>query len=132
MDQTGKYQNDIPSLSSLDLESYERIFKVFKATSENKDFYFYNILKKIEFPELSPDVIEYYVVNTKTPMTTVSYDIYGDIKSWWIIYLLNKELFDGPPFWVEGGTQLKYIRDDLRALIYFDITENTVFGGRHY
>ena len=132
MDPLGEYQNDIPSLSSLDLESYERIFKVFKETLENKEFYYYNILKKIEFPVLDSDVVEYHVVNTKTPLTTVSYDIYGDIKSWWIIYLLNKEAFDGPPFWVEGGTQLKYIRDELRTLIYNDITQNTVFGGRHF
>ncbi len=132
MDQIGQYQNDIPSLSSLGLESYERIFKVFKDTIENKDFYYYNILKKIEFPDLNSDVVEYHTVNSRTPLTTVSYDIYGDIKSWWIIYLLNKEAFVGPPFWVEGGTRLKYIKNELRTLIYLDVTQNTVFGGRHY
>jgi len=132
MDQLGEYQNDIPSLSTLDTKSYERIFKVFKDSLENKEFYYFNILKKIEFPDLDSGVVEYHLVNTRTPMTTVSFDIYGDIKSWWIIYLLNKDAFNGPPFWVEGGTQLKYITPVLRTSIYLDITQNTVYGGRHY
>jgi len=132
MDQLGYYQNDVPSLSTLDIKSYERIFKVFKAVEDDKEFYYYNILKKIDFPELDSTFIEYYDVQARMPLSIVSYKIYGDMKSWWIIYLLNKDKFDGVPFWVEGSTQLKYIKSSIRSSIYLDITQATVFGGRHY
>lgn len=132
MDQKGEYQNQIDSLSALPIQSYERIFKVFKESLEDKEFYYYNILKKLEFPELDNTLVEYHDVLSKTPLTTVSYDIYGDIRSWWIIYLMNKDKFSGAPFWVEGGTQLKYLKVEFRALLYQDITQSTVYGGRHY
>ena len=128
----GEYQNQIPSLSALGVKDYERIFKVFKASTDDKEFYHYNILKKIDFPELDNSVVEFYDVPTRTAMTTISYNIYGDIKSWWILYLLNKDKFTGAPFYVEGGVQLKYISDGLRSSIYDDITQATVFGGRHF
>lgn len=128
----GQYQNEILSLSALNIKDYERIFKIFKASVDDKNFYYYNILKKIDFPTIDSRYIEYYEVKTRLPMTTISYNIYGDIKSWWILYLLNKDKFDGAPFFVEGGTQLAYISDGLRGIIYADITQGTVFGGRHF
>lgn len=132
MDQTGQYQNQITSLPPLDIESYERIFKVYYDSYENKEFPYYNILKKIEFPELDSNLTDYHYVLSKTPLTTVSYDIYGDIKSWWILYLLNKDKFTGAPFWVDGGTELKFIKNEYRSLLYNDITQNTIFSGRHF
>lgn len=129
---TGQYQNQIPSLSSLDIKSYERIFKVYYENIKDKEFPHYNILKKIEIPELDSSVIQFHNVISRTPMTTVSFQVYGDILSWWIIYLLNKDKFDGPPFWVEGGTQLKVLKPELRTLLYLDITQNTIFSGRHF
>jgi len=128
----GNYQNDIASLSALSMRDYERIFKLFKQSNEDKDFYFYNILNKIDFPEIDGQYIEYYDVQTKMALTIASYNIYGDIKSWWILYLLNKDKFEGAPFYVNGGTQLKYITDSLRTAIYQDITQSTIFSGRHY
>ena len=46
METLGKYQNSIPDLKKLDLEQYERIFKVFETVNNGKSFYYYNILKK--------------------------------------------------------------------------------------
>ena len=132
MDITGLYRNDIVSLSALDIQDYERIFKIFKLSQDNKDFYSYNILKKIEFPEIASNFLEYYNVVANTPLTTLSYNIYGNIKSWWILYLLNKDKFEGAPFYVNGGTQLKYIQPQFATLIYVDITNSTIYGGRHY
>jgi len=132
MIELGQYQNTVPSLSALSIKDYERIFKVFKAATDDKEFFYYNILKKIDFPIIDSQYIRYYDVQTRLPMTTVSYNIYGDIKSWWILYLLNKDKFTGAPFYVEGGVQLAYITDALRGLIYSDITQGTIFGGRHY
>lgn len=128
----GNYQNEIPSLSALSIRDYERIFKVFQQSLENKDFYVYNILKKIDFPEIDSQYLEYKDVQTRTALTILSYQIYGDMKSWWILYLLNKDKFEGAPFYVDGGTQIKYITDSMRTAIYVDVTQATVFSGRHY
>jgi len=129
---TGNYQNEIEALPTLGIKDYERIFKVFQQSVDDKDFYVYNILKKIEFPEIDGQYIEYKEVFNRTALTILSYQIYGDMKSWWILYLLNKDKFAGAPFYVEGGTQIKYIISALRSKIYQDITNATVFGGRHY
>ena len=128
----GNYQNQIESLSSLDIRSYERIFKLFQASVNGKDFYVYNILKKIEFPEIDSRYIEFKDVQTKTALSILSYQIYKDMNSWWILYLLNKDAFQGAPFYVNGGTQIKYITDAVRSSIYQDITQSTVFSGRHF
>lgn len=132
MNDYGQYQNGIDSLSALGMIDYERIFKVFQASVNDKEFYYYNILKKIEFPEISSDFLQYYDVRSRMPMTTVSYEIYGNIKSWWILYLLNKDVFDGPPFYVDGGVQLKYITDDFVSLVMDDVTQSTVYANRHF
>lgn len=129
---TGLYQSQITSLSSLDLQAYERIFKIFQQSNDDKNFYTYNILDRIDFPEIDSQYIEFYDVKTRMPLTIISYQIYNDIKSWWILYLLNKDKFNGAPFYVDGGTQLKYIVDGVRTAIYTDITQSTVFANRHY
>jgi hypothetical protein len=132
MIEKGDYQNQVPSLSALAVTDYERIFKIFKASLNDKDFYYYNILKKIEFPEIDSSFLDTYEVAADMAWTIVSYKIYGDIKSWWILYLLNVEQYDEAPFLVKGGTKLKFIIPELRSMIYQDITQATVFGGRHY
>jgi hypothetical protein len=129
---TGAYRNDIPTLSALALGDYERIFKVFERSVDDKSFYVYNTLKKIEFPEIDSQYLGTFNVPSRMPMTLVSYKIYEDIKSWWILYLLNRDKFEGAPFYVAGGTQLKYILPSIVGLVYLDITKGTVFGGRHY
>ena len=129
---TGEYRNDVPALSALSLREYERIFKVFKQSLDDKDFYTYNILKKIEFPVIDSKYIEFYSPPHKMALSIMSWNIYGDMSSWWIIYLLNKEKFDRAPFTLDGGVQVKYITDSIRTAIYTDITNATIFGGRHF
>ncbi len=128
----GQYRNEITSLSALDIRDYERIFKVFKQSTDDKEFFTYNILKKIDFPEIDGKFTEFYIPLSRTALSILSYKIYGDMDSWWIIYLLNKDKFDGAPFFVEGGVQVKFITDSLRTAIYTDITNDTIFGGRHF
>lgn len=128
----GKYQDDIPALSSLDIVDYERIFKVHTANSEGKQFYFYNILNKIEFPEnIDSNILGLYTAKSKEPLTTTSFTLYNDIKSWWIIYLLNKKVLK-TQFFVEGGQQLKYILPQFRSFIYSQITSTTVYDNQHF
>jgi|TARA_R100000315_G_scaffold54296_1_gene28140 hypothetical protein len=129
---TGKYQDEVKVLPKLPLNRYERIFKVYTEGKDNKQFYFYNLLNKMEFPpNIDSNILETHEVKTRQALTITSYDIYGDIFSWWIIYLLNKDVI-GNSFFAEGGTQLKYIIPSKRGLIYQQITEATVFNNKHF
>ena len=129
----GNYQNSVPGLSALDISNYERIFKVYETLKDDKSFYFYNILKKIEIPAIIDDsVIEYYTVRADMPLTTVSYKLYGDIKLWWIIYLVNRKALGNAAFVVKGGTQLTYIKQDVLPQVFQQITDIIVYNGRHY
>jgi len=132
MIEIGTYQNDITDLSILSIENYERIFKIFKSSIDDRDFYVYNILKTIEFPSIDEKYINYHTVDSKISLTILSYKLYGDLKSWWMLYLMNKDVFEGAPFYINGGVKIKYIKDEVRTLIYNDITNSTIYGGKHY
>jgi hypothetical protein len=128
----GLYQNDVSNLPALDITRYERIFKIHTASKEDKQFYFYNILNKIEFPDnLQYDLLQLYTAPADEPLTTVSYNLYDDIDSWWLIYLLNKTII-GNSFFLKGGTQVQVIQPALRSMVYESITEATAFDNRHF
>tara|TARA_R100001082_G_scaffold35886_1_gene18794 strand:- start:1791 stop:2198 length:408 start_codon:yes stop_codon:yes gene_type:complete len=129
---TGEYQDDVEALKELPLTRYERIFRVYTEGASGKQFYFYNILNKIEFPDnINPNLLDTTTIKSREPLTTVSYNIYGDIESWWMIYLLNKPLLKNK-FYAEGGMQLKFIKKTSRGLIYQQITDTTAFSDRHF
>jgi hypothetical protein len=132
MEQQGLYRNQITTLPVLKIGDYERIFKVYGETLEDKEFYYYNILSKIDLSDIDSEFLDYYSVKSKSPMTIISYNIYGDMNLWWLLYLLNKNLFDGAPFWINGGVQLKYLKPEYLPSLYYDITKNTILGGRHF
>ena len=76
---TGKYQGDIKALKKLPLTRYERIFRIYSEGKNGKQFYFYNILNKIEFPDnIEPKLLDTYIVKGREPLTTTSYNLYGD------------------------------------------------------
>tara|TARA_R110002110_G_scaffold79911_4_gene208553 strand:- start:44 stop:457 length:414 start_codon:yes stop_codon:yes gene_type:complete len=130
----GKYQNEVLSLSALDLGMYENIFKVYTqaANDTDKQFYFYNILNKIQFPEnLGSNFFDLHTVTGRLPLTTVSYHIYDNINLWWVIYLNNLEILRNK-FYVDGGVQLKFIKPEFLGFIYTEMTNSTVFGNRHF
>ena len=129
---TGKYQDDIEALNPLPLTRYERIFRIYTEGASGKQFYFYNILNKIEFPDnIDSELIDTHIVKSREPLTTTSHNLYGDIDSWWMIYLLNKPLLKNK-FYAEGGMQLKFIKKAQRGIIYQQITDTTAFNNRHF
>jgi hypothetical protein len=132
MEKIGKYRDEIQSLSNLEIGDYERIFKIYTEKLDDKEFYYYNLLTKIDMSDLDSEFLDFYNVKSRLPMTTLSYDIYGNMNLWWLIYIINKDLFKGPPFWVEGGTQIKYLKRENLPSLFFDITKNTVLGGKHF
>ena len=129
----GLYQNDITTLQKLDLQHYERIFKVFDEEINNKVFYFYNILRKIDLPDnIDSTVTSLYEVKTTLPLTILSYNIYGDIRLWWLLLLLNKQTIGENIFMVPGGVQIKYILPQFLESVFTQITNLSIFNGRHY
>lgn len=132
IEKIGRYQDDISDVDNLSIERYERLFKVYTSTKNDKDFYFYNILNKIDIPDnIDSTLVDFYITNSKESLTFISHKIYNNITSWWIIYLLNKKLI-GNKWFVTPGTQLKYILPDRLDLVFLDITDATVFDNRHF
>lgn len=81
------YQNEIENLPQLQSQNFENIFQVY---TDQDDFYFYNLLQTIHFPQNLPDVffkIHYVTYNETWPV--ISYKYYNTTKLWWVIALAN-------------------------------------------
>jgi len=137
----GEYLNDLPrgtaGLSALPLPRYERILKLHtEAPSQpvlnNKQFYYYNILNKLEFPlNIESTLLSTYNVKSREPFTTISFKLYDDIDSWWMIWYLNKKELKGK-FYAEGGQELQFLLPAARELIYQQIAQYTIANNRHF
>lgn len=103
----GTLQKNITNLPTLDTSRYENIFKVYTVENGTKDsYYFYNILNKITIPDsIDQTLLGTSTLNKKLPWTTFSYQLYGTIYLWWLIFLLNKPK---NVFYAEAGKQYKY------------------------
>jgi len=129
----GEYQNNIPSLSSLEIASYERIFKLYSQEIGDKEQYYYNILRKVDLPEnISSEYLEFYTTPAPMPFTIISHNIYNNMKLWWLILKLNKQDIGENIFTVPAGTKLRYIIPTALPVVFNQITRITVFNGRHY
>lgn len=81
------YQNNISELPRLKDENYENIFNVYL---DENNFYFYNLLQTIHFPQNLPgSFFETYDVKPNDTWPLISYKKYNNIKLWWIIALAN-------------------------------------------
>ena len=106
MSEEGQFQNQINNLKNLELYRYENIFKVYETGQKN--FYFYNILKKIKLPdELNEKVYDKIELPDTMPLTTLSYKIYGTTYLWWLIMVTNRV---ENPAEIESGTEIKIIK----------------------
>jgi len=104
--ETGEYQNDIEILKDLEKYRYENIFKLYKTGEKN--FYFYNILKKIKLPDTTNErLFETVKFTDQMPLTTLSFRIYGTTYLWWTIALVNNIT---NPAEIESGKEIKYIK----------------------
>ena len=87
-------------------ENYENIFNIF--TDEN-GFYYYNLLKKVDFPvDLNSEVYDYYQTQPIDTYPYLAYRFYKNVKLWWVICAANQ--IDNPIKQPEVGTLLKIIR----------------------
>lgn len=133
MSTIGEYQNNIKTLPKLDLEQYERIFKVFEESNNGKKFQFYNILKKIDIPDnLNSDFVDFYTPQSAMPFTIISHNIYGDQRLWWLIFLINKDTIGSDIFVMPAGKELKFIKPQYLGTVFGQITNLVIYNGRHF
>ena len=105
---TGAKRDQIAELESLSRNLYENIFNITLIDNSDKSFYAYNLLNKVVFPEtLSSEFIEEINLTSDKPWTMLSFELYGTIELWWVIYLLNKPDYI---FKAKAGTAYKYIK----------------------
>ena len=105
----GDFQNNIRDLEELEVYRYENIFKVYQTGSKN--FYFYNIMKKITLPQdINNQYFFTYVLQKNIPFTALSYQAYGTTQLWWLICIVNDIKYPQDPKLV--GTTLKIIKKD--------------------
>jgi hypothetical protein len=99
--------NEIKALSKISKSRYENIFNV----GTNNEYYFYNIIKTVKFPEdLSPGIFYNKTITNKAPYTAISFDVYSTQDLWWFILLTNN--ITNPISVVQPGTVLKIIKKE--------------------
>ena len=111
----GTTQNDVEDLTSLSNNVYENIFNVNLFEDSASQFYYYNLLNKVVFPDNIGDSL----IDEVTPLadkswTQLSYELYGTIQLWWVIYLLNKPEYI---FKAKANNLYKYIKPGAMASV---------------
>jgi hypothetical protein len=97
--------NEVGDLGKLPKTRYENIFNM----GTNNNYYFYNIIKTVKFPEnLNPNLCYDKIVNKRLPYTALSYEVYGTQDLWWLILLSNN--ITNPVSVIKPGTKLKIIK----------------------
>lgn len=118
----GIKQNEIQELATLSNNLYENIFNVNLLEDSNSNFYFYNLLNKVVFPDsISDEFIEEITILTDKPWTTLSFELYGTIQLWWVVYLLNKPDYI---FKAQANNIYKYIKPGAMFTVLEQIKVN--------
>lgn len=100
--------------------AYEQIFRVYK---DNDIFYAFNILKTIHIPkDIHEDMYHYVRLSGKTSWVGLSMEMYGTIKLWWLICIVNK--INNPVQFPTPGMRVRVIKKDLVGQILKQIKES--------
>lgn len=103
------YQNEIKELPRLKNENYENIFNLYL---DNDGYYFYNILQSIHFPDNLPDgYFNTYTTSYNETLPVISYNVYGDIRLWWVITHANNITDPTKP--ISPGIKLKVPKPEI-------------------
>lgn len=102
--------NDVPNVSyKITPQNYENIFNVYQDTD---GFYYYNILKTVNFPvELDSSVYQEYVTGYNDTWPIISWKFYHNVKLWWLICAANQII--NPVINPTPGTVLKIINSTV-------------------
>lgn len=107
-------QNDIEELPPLKITRLENLFNIYL---DEKNRFFYNLLRTVYFDEQSipPEIYKYYTVMNGDTYTFISYKVYGTIDLWWLVCSLNN--INNPTQIPEPGTRLKILFTDYLSNI---------------
>tara|TARA_R110001592_G_scaffold250497_1_gene513101 strand:- start:2774 stop:3154 length:381 start_codon:yes stop_codon:yes gene_type:complete len=118
----GTRQSQVEDLNTLSSELYENIFNVNLVDNRDSNFYFYNLLNKVSFPDnISDEFIDEITLISDKPWTTLSYELYGTIQLWWSIYLLNKPDYI---FKAQANRPYKYIKSGALPRVLEQLRSN--------
>jgi hypothetical protein len=118
----GAKRNQVEQLEGLSRNLYENIFNVGLVNNDGKSFYTYNLLNKVIFPEtLDSNVIDEITLTGDKPWTMLSFQLYGTIELWWVVYLLNKPDYI---FKAKANTPYKYIKAEFISNVLQQITQS--------
>lgn len=109
----------VPTIPPVGAEYYENILNMYQSPNEGA-YYYFNISKRANFDisNVDEEFIEYFYLDAPTPLTTLSYRIFGTQHMWWLIVIMNKlNPLDIPP----GGTvivvpKIQYISNILQTI----------------
>jgi len=107
--------NDIKDVSyKLTYENYENVFPV---EIDDSNYYFYNILSVVNFPQsLDPTKYSEYTVLTNDTWPLIAWKFYGSVKLWWVVCGANQIV--NPVEHPVPGTKLKIINtNQLKTLL---------------
>ena len=101
-------------------ENYENIFNIY--TDEN-GFYYFDLLKKVDFPDdLDSEIYDYYeTVGTET-YPNIAFKAYKNVTLWWVICASNH--IDNPIEQPQAGTLLKIIKPEYIKIILSKMNQN--------
>ena len=96
--------------------------KIFLALLKGISIIFFNIIKKITFPEdLNPESFIEKYITAPMPWTTFSNNIYGTQDLWWLICSMNN--IKNPTINPEVGKVYKLLRPELVNTVLTEITK---------
>ena len=117
---TEKYRNQINALQPISDTRYENIMKM----GLYDKYYFYNLIKKIKFPDdIMPEVFFEQRITTNMPWTTLAERIYGDLNLWWLICTVNN--IKNPTANPELGKNYKFINPKYVDTILSEIQKQS-------
>lgn len=118
----GGFRKDINLLEKIPSISYENIFRMYLTeNTDNTNFYYYNLLNSVYFPDDIPSSIYYAItLNKRLPWTAISYNEYRTTDLWWLIVLANK--IHNPVYYPAPGSTLRIIKPEYVKLIFNEIT----------
>lgn len=77
--------------------------------------------RSVVFPsDMTLDIYDKMYVMSDKPWTVVSYEIYGSINLWWLLYSLNR---DKSMFYAPEGSEITYIKNEYLDEVIRNIKE---------
>lgn len=88
---------------------------LFSVHTDSNGYYYYNLMERIVLPELPSSYFQSYTVKYEDMWPTIAYQVYGDIRLWWLITLANN--ITNPTQLPEPGTTIKVFTVDAARTI---------------